>query len=47
MGTFSCEQTLDTLIVIYDCPDYKGYTLFATRMQVLRCYFTIILIYIV
>ena len=47
MRTSLCGQTLVTLIIIYDRPNYEGYTLFTVRMQVLRCYFAIIFIYIV
>jgi hypothetical protein len=32
-------QDLDTEIAGYDSPDYRGYTSYPTRMQVLRCYF--------
>jgi hypothetical protein len=42
----SCGATLNIQIPAYDFPDYRGYTLATTRMEVLQCYFAIIFIYI-
>jgi hypothetical protein len=47
LETFLCGPTLNDQISIYDCPDYRGYTLAPTKMQVLQCYFTVKCIYIV
>jgi hypothetical protein len=48
VGTSSSGQTPVTPIVVYDYPEYGGYTSYITRMQVLLlCYFEIIYIYIV
>jgi hypothetical protein len=42
----SCGATLNIQIPAYDFPDYRGYTLATTRLEVLQCYFAIIFIYI-
>jgi hypothetical protein len=33
----------DTQIVAYDCPNYWGYTISPTMMQVLQSYFAILM----
>jgi hypothetical protein len=48
VGISSSGKALNTEIIGYDSPNYKGYTSSPTRMQVLQCYFcNYIYIYIV